>query len=187
MRLAAEDAPEGVARGVYAFIVQRWEVRGLRENVALHARVTRLEDGCEIDDLALCLSLLERAATTGGDWLSVASEISDVEVILQIEEVLQQIGHEAFASHEEQCRQENADRVRIQRHALDQHEHRRLSSLNETLARHQHAKRVNLVAATEGRIAHLRERCDLQRRQLEEKGQTVGSFAGVAFGVISVE
>ena len=91
-----------------------------------------------------------------------------------------------FHQFEERCKLENEDRRQIQLRGVDRFEERSLESLNTILLGHQTLGRDALVAATEGRIRSLQNKCTILRDKIRAKSNTRGDCATIAAGFIQI-
>jgi hypothetical protein len=93
----------------------------------------------------------------------------------------------AFVSFENRCIAENRDRARVQLTSLARFQERRTAGIMALIERHTASGNRAFKAAEEGKLAKLRERCELQRRIIDEKAQTKAEYTRLCFGLIRLE
>ncbi len=179
--------PTSVAPGLYAFVSQRWTVEGLRNHERIHHEVRSLTDGSVVDEPQVAASIVEVAAALGqsSEQLPMAGD----ELLDTLSTYVDHLEFEAdglFHQFEERCKMENADRRQIQLRGVDRFEERSLESLDRILHGHRLLKRDALVAATEGRIRKLRNKCGIMRDKIRAKSKTLGDSATIAAGFIHI-
>jgi superfamily II DNA or RNA helicase len=183
VRLAPSALPDGVSPGAYVFNVQRWQVSGLREIEKLHFLAAPLGSGEPLGDRVQAEQIVEQAIALGEDWRNPELDVNLAQAAEAVAR-LEDLASEEFLSFEQQCIDENEDRARIQLTSIDRFECRRLQSLNEVLRTHMNMGRSSLAEATRGQIEKLKERCDLQRREIKARSRTEAEFHQICFGLI---
>jgi superfamily II DNA or RNA helicase len=186
--IPAECRPSDVKPGLYAFVSQRWTVEGLRNYEKIHHEVRSLVDGKAVEEPQVATSIVEVAAALGrcGEQLPREGD----ELLSLLSNCVDELEFETdglFHGFEERCRLENEDRGRIQLRGVDRFEERSLESLNRTLLGHRALGRDALVAATEGRIRKLRNKCEILRDKIKAKSQTRGEGVTIAAGFIQID
>ena len=187
VEVPAKCRPSSVPPGLYAFVSQRWTVEGLRNHEKIHHEVRSLADGSSVEEQQLAATIVEVAAALGqsseqlpipGDDLldTLSSFVHDLE--------LEADGR--FQQFEQRCKMENEDRRQIQLRGVDRFEERSLEALDRILNGHRLLKRAALIAATEGRIRKLRNKCGVLRNKILAKSKTWGDCATVAAGFIQI-
>lgn len=185
VQLNSRNLPENLPAGTYAFNVQRWQVTGLRELEKLHFLAAPLAPGSAPIDQAQAERLLESAMTRGADWRDPGLDVDLAQVAALVAQ-LDDAASDEFIRFEQQCMDENADRARIQLTSIDRFEARRLHKLNEVLRTHMDRGRASLAEATHGQITKLKERCELQRRQIQDRARTEAEYHQICFGLIRI-
>jgi hypothetical protein len=181
----AHPTVESPAPGIYVFNVQRWQVTGLREIEKLHFLAAPLSSGEPLSDRGQVELLLEQAVAAGEDWRDPGLDV-DLTKVASVVTKLEDIASEEFLVYEQQCMDENEDRAKIQVTSIDRFESRRLQKLNEVLRTHMDKGRDSLAEATHGQIVKLKERCALQRREIQKRARTEAEFHQICFGLIAV-
>lgn len=185
IQLSVSPPPESILPGDYAFNIQRWQVTGLRELEKLHFLATPLSPGLPPLDQTQAERLLEMAVNAGQDWRDPHLDVD----LLQAAKLVSELDDSAsaeFLQFEQQCMDENEDRARIQMTSIDRFESRRLQKLNEVLRIHMNKDRASLAEATRGQIEKLKERCELQRRQIQDRARTEAEYNQICLGIIRV-
>lgn len=177
--------PSGVEPGLYAFVSQRWTVQGLRNYEKIHHQVVSLQDGVEVGDNAVAAAVVEIAAALGDACDNLPPAGDDMLVALggQVDD-LEFNADEQFHEFEARCKLENEERARIQMQGVDRFEERNLESLKRQLEVHRIRNRAPLVAATEGRIRKLHDKCELMRDKVGFKAETRGENVTIAAGLV---
>lgn len=187
VEVPSECRPTNVDPGLYAFVSQRWTVEGLRNYEKIHHEVRCLADGSVVEETQIASSLVEVAAALGQCSDQLPSEGDELLAILS--EYVDELEFEAdglFHQFEERCRLENEDRRRIQLRGVDRFEERGIESLDRTLLGHRTMGRDALVAATEGRMRALRNKCQILRDKISAKSDTRGEGVTIAAGFIQI-
>jgi len=187
VEIPAECRPADVKPGIYAFVSQRWTVEGLRNYERIQHEVRSLVDGKSIDESQVATSIVEVASALGRSSEQLPSEGDELLSVLS--NCVDELEFEAdglFHGFEERCKLENEDRGRIQLLGVNRFEERSMESLKRTLLGHRALGRVALVAATEGRIKKLRNKCDILRDKIRAKSQTRGEGVTIAAGFIQI-
>lgn len=185
VEVQTECRPSEVKPGLYAFVSQRWTVEGLRNYEKIHHEVRSLDDGGTVKEPQLAANIVEVAAAVGRS--SEKMPAPGDELLETLGAFVDELEFEAdgqFHEFEERCRLENDDRGQIQIRGVDRFEQRSLETLNRTLAQHEALGRDALVAATEGRIRKLQNKCEILRGKISAKSTTRGDCATVAAGFI---
>jgi len=185
VQLTSANLPDGIHPGVYAFNVQRWQVTGLRELEKLHFLAAPISSKLPVADQTQAERLLEQAMSRGEDWRDPGLDV-DISQVASLVAHLDDIASDEFIQFEQQCMDENADRARIQVTSIDRFECRRLQKLNEVLRTHMDKGRASLAEATRGQIEKLKERCELQRREIRDRARTEAEYHQICFGLIRV-
>lgn len=187
VEVPAEVRPKEAPPGLYAFVSQRWTVEGLRNYERIHHEVCSLTDGTTLEEQQVAASVVEVAAALGRE--SEQLPRPGDELLVTLCEIVGDLEFEAdslFHEFEERCKLENDDRRQIQLRGIDRFEERSLESLERTLHGHRVMGRDALVAATEGRIRKLRNKCELLRDKTRAKASTRGDCATIAAGFIQM-
>jgi superfamily II DNA or RNA helicase len=176
---------EGVGPAVYAFCVDRWEVRAVRDVEQLHFEARSLQSGERLSDRC-AEQLVVTASRVGTDWATAAQEVDLSALREAIEGCLTkaEIEHESFVRRMDD---ENLDRADVQLQSLDRHLEGQLSKLENIRGGHEMAGRRSLARATEGRMAALRGRVESRRQRIESGRRIVPLRSEIAVGVIRVE
>ena len=128
---------------------------------------------------------MEAAAKGGESWPGFAQEVNAEDHVAKLS-ALDDLASDAFIRFEQTCIDENADRARVQLTSIERYEHRHMLKLTEILQRMSDRGEGRLKAATQGRMAKLKERCELQRRTIKQKAETTAECQQLCFGVIRI-
>ncbi len=187
VEVPAKCRPSEVEPGLYVFVSQRWTVEGLRNYEKIHHEVRSLTDGSAVNESQVATSIVEVAAALGQSSEQLPIPGDDLlDVLSTFVEDLEFEADGLFHQFEERCKLENVDRRQIQLRGVDRFEERSLESLNRTLYGHQTMGRDGLVAATQGRIRKLQNKCEILRDKIRTRSNTRGDCATVAAGFIQI-
>lgn len=187
VEVPAECRPTSVPPGLYAFVSQRWTVEGLRNHEKIHHEVCSLTDGHAIEEPQVAAVIVELAAAMGQSSEPLPAPGDDLlDILSNYVDDLEAQADGLFQQFEERCKMENEDRRQIQLRGVDRFEERSFESLDRTLRGHRSFGRDALVAATEGRIRKLRNKCQILRDKIRAKSKTRGDCATVAAGFIHI-
>lgn len=187
VRLLARDSLRNVVPGRYAFSVQRWSVRGLRDMERLYyaaASFSLSPDEMEPEDAE---RLIVTAAEYGRAWLGAQSAVDPEHVARTVEDSCIAPSEAAFWTYVDDRRAENEDRARIQQRMLDDQYHTQREKLEAVLQRHQRLGRDRLVAATRGRLRALEARTERRQKAIDERAKLQFSNEVVCVGIIDVD
>lgn len=187
VEVPAECRPISVPPGLYAFVSQRWTVEGLRNHEKIHHEVRSLVDGRAVEEPQVASSIVEVAAALGQSSEQLPMPGDDLlDTLSNYVDDLEFAADGLFHQFEERCKMENEDRRQIQLRGVDRFEERSFESLDRILRGHWSLGRDALVAATEGRIRKLRNKCQILRDKIRAKSKTRGDCATIAAGFIHI-
>ncbi|RFC50803.1 MAG: Superfamily II DNA or RNA helicase, SNF2 family [Verrucomicrobia bacterium] len=185
--IARELAPAGIPSGLYAFVSQRWSVEGMRSYDRLHHEVINLETMRPFEEDAHAAALVEIAAALG--YPAAAAPMPGEEllsILTQVVQDLEDAATSAFNRFYTRCEDENEDRQQIQLRGVDGFMARREELLRAVQLKHINAGRRNLVAATEGKLEALRQKCAQQRHKIMQNRTRSDGPSTIAAGFILV-
>lgn len=183
VRMSTELVPSAFP-GVYVFAMSRWSFEGLRTDEELQSRAIRLGSN-ELMPSDESWDLVNFARLNGEDWLEAGNALDLLQVAEAIEECEIRLEEDYKAAVRDRDN-ENRDRVNFQVQSAENHQARKLKSLQEVLQKHRVNDRQPLVRATEGRIRKLNERFDIQIDRLRSKEELQHHRFDVAIGAIQV-
>jgi hypothetical protein len=185
--IPAQCRPVKAVPGLYAFVSQRWTIEGLRDYEKLHHEVVSLQDQQPIEDAVVAGSIIEAAAAVGQESEDVPQPGDQLLALLAAKaDELEFAADVAFNRFLTQIERENEDRKQIQLRGLERFEQRRATAIVEVRDRHRVAGRESLVAAMEGQLKSLRNKCSDQRQKIESKRTTSDGPKTIAAGFILV-
>ncbi len=186
VRLPAQGSLAEFVPGRYAFSVQRWSVRGLRDMERLYYAAAPLLPSPDEMESEHAERLIVGAAKYGEAWLGAQSAVDLEHLARSVEECCIAPSEVAFNTYVHDLQAENDDRARIQRQMLvNQHETQR-RKLQEVLQKHQRLGRHRLVAATKGRLLALNVRIERRDKEIAERKELKFSNEVVCVGIIQV-
>lgn len=161
-----DDLQEGSASVRYAFAVQRWSVRGLRDMERLHYAATAIGTYSAPIESSLAERLVAAAVERGTPWhaaggtLNLDGSLSGIESCIECADC-------AFDEYRDDLERENDDRADVQENLLDEHHLAQRTSLKKVLHDYRKRGQHRLVPATEGRLRALEARTDRRRRDIQ--------------------
>ena len=186
VRLRSHGLPASLGPGQYAFSVQRWSVRGLRDMERLQYAAAALSGNSEGVQLEDAEALIVTAAEYGEGWLGAHRSVDVGHVVGTVAESCIAPSDRAFSQYVDDRRAENEDRARVQTNMLDDHYRTQRDRLDAVLDRHRSLGRDRLVAATEGRLRALNARVSRRRKEIAERARLRFSNDTVCVGIIEV-
>jgi hypothetical protein len=182
IELRGEFRPSEVQPGLYAFVSQRWTVEGLRNHEKIHHEVRSLADGSTVDAPQVASTIVEVAAALGRSSEQLPRPGDELlDILSTFVDDLEFEADRLFHQFEDRCKMENEDRSRIQLRGVDRFEERGFESLERTLLGHKAMGRDALVAATEGRIRKLKNKCEMLRGKIIAKSNRMPQGSSEAF------
>lgn len=175
-----------VVSGRYAFSVQRWSVRGLRDMERLHYAAAPLSPGMNEMEPECAERLIVTAAEAGEAWLGASHAVDLEHVTRTVAESCIAPSDLAFQAYVNDRRAENDDRATIQQRMLDDQHHTQRENLEDVLQRHKSLGRDRLVAATKGRLRALNQRTEKRQKEIKQRAKLKYSHNVVCVGIIEV-
>ena len=163
-----DDLQEGSAAVRYAFAVQRWSVRGLRDMERLHYAATALGPHSAPIESSLAERLVAAAVERGTPWHAAGGTLDLDGALSSIESCIERADC-AFDEYRDDLKRENDDRADVQQNLLDEHHLAQRTSLEKVLHDYRERGQHRLVPATEGRLRALEARTERRRRDIEDR------------------
>ena len=185
IRLPLDKLDFDLAPGRYAFSVQRWSVRGLRDMERLHYAAAPLDDGGDMLEPADAERLVVVAAGEGRQWPGGRDAVDDA-VVDAVEEGCIVSSEEAFGQYAGDLERENHDRADVQERMLDDHYRNQKTRIESVLEKYRTEGRLRLVPATEGRLDALKRRTDRRRQEIRERRDLTYRNELVCVGIVEV-
>jgi hypothetical protein len=172
--LNSDQIPE-VSKGIYAFLVEHWSVKGIRDIERLFAAATELGQNGQLLREEKAEKLITIAARHGRDWMRPDQSVDLQKAVLEIERCQDhaEIAYEFFVKRIEA---ENNDRADVQERALKQHLGRQIEKIdaiiekvgeNERVARMWRGRRDATISRVEQKIVEINENRRLKHRKRE--------------------
>ena len=171
----------------YAFSVQRWSLRGLRDMERLYYAAVPLSPRTDGLPPELAEQLIVTAAQEGEAWLGAHRAVDLKHVAETVEECCIVPSELEFRSYVHDRRAENDDRARIQKSMLEDQYRKQRGRLEAVLQRHRSLGRDRLVAATSGRLRALDTRVARHRKEIAEHAKLQFSNKVICVGIIEVD
>ena len=162
------DLQEGSASTRYAFAVQRWSVRGLRDMERLHYAATALGPHSAPIESSLAERLVAAAVERGAPWHAAGGTL-DLDGALSSIESCIECSDCAFDEYRDDLERENDDRADVQQTLLDEHYLAQRTSLERVLHDYRERGQHRLVPATEGRLRALEARTERRKQDIEDR------------------
>ena len=175
----------GIAPGMYAFFVNRWEFSGIKVEEDLSVRAVKIESNTMLTQDESWL-LLNMARVEGTDWLEVCSVLEVESFRGALDKCIEALDAD-YEAEKVQRKNENADRVTLQIESAQRHLDRQLSSREEVLKKYRFTGNTRMIPATEGQIRKIKERFDAQKEKLKQKSELRTFQFEVCAGAILVE
>jgi len=183
-RIPAKMLTRPVSPGVYLMLVQSWQLRGAIEEdklahgvIAIEASVSLSDDDAE----AFCHDV----ALNGTPWPEVGGTQWPVRAQEMADRMMTQM-RERFERYTDGRRLTQKDRADMQLRALEMHEQTQTKMLHEQREAHRARGRATLVAATEGRLTKLSQRCAERRARIRNQSRMAFAFNDVAVALVEV-
>ena len=187
IRVSAQHAADVCPPDVYAFSVQRWSVRGLRDMERLDYAAAPLGDGLGPLDPSAAERLIAAAVNHGIAWPGARGAMDLAEVAEFVDEVCLAQSESRFEQYVKDLDAENADRANVQERVLDEQYRTQRSKLEELLGRYRREGRARLLPPTEGRLRALETRTERRRRDIADRRELQYSTPEpVCVGIIEV-
>lgn len=180
--LEHEQIPE-FKLGVYAFVVERWSVLGIRATEKLHVSVNMLGKPNEFLPEDIGEKLITVASRRGKDWLKPATKIQIADVVKHVE-LCQENAENGYDLFIQQIEAENNDRADVQEKALRRHLERQLEKLNTILQKQIGNEKV--ARLTRGRIDALKSRVHAKLKKIEEHRELKHNKKEICIGIVQI-
>lgn len=181
---AAKVSAEGIELGQYVLLTRLANFSGVKEEE--HLLVSALRLNCEepIDD-KLAESILDCVRKSGGDWVTVASDVvanDGVSAVDRCEDILK----ERYKAIKEEKRRENLDRSDVLSQLLDDHISKKREGFEKRIRNHEYfaiqfdgtslaKKRKGLANAERKKMDNFMARMETRKAGLERKSQAFKS------------
>lgn len=175
----------GIAPGMYAFFVNRWEFSGIKVEEDLSVRAVKIESNTMLTQDESWL-LLNMARVEGTDWLEVCNVLEVESFRDALDKCIEALDAD-YEAEKVQRKNENADRVTLQIESAQRHLDRQLSSREEVLKKYRFTGNTRMIPATEGQIRKIKERFDAQKEKLKQKSELRTFQFEVCAGAILVQ
>ena len=183
VEVVRSEIPE-IQPGVYAFTVEQWSVKGVRDIEKLNAAVREYSSGELLTDTS-SEKIVTVAARVGTDWVAPRSEV-DLSTAVELVQQCFEHSEKEYEAYVRQLDHENNDRADIQEKALRQHHEKQLGRLEGLLSRYIAEGRERIIPATKGRIDALNARVNQKLREIEEGRTLRHAKREVCIGLINV-
>jgi len=187
VRLRSDAKPAGanLPAGQYAFAIQKWGFRGLRDEDDMRVHVEYMENALEPLADEDSWALLNAVRLHGSDWPEARTEASSL---------LRDRTHACYATLDEEFNValrhkclENKDRVNMQIRSVEKHRDRLLETQERVLANYRSRNQTQMIPATEGRISKINSRAEVQIAELRLKADVKPSREQVCCGVLLLQ
>ena len=172
VRLTAAELPDdlqhGSAAARYAFAVQRWSVRGLRDMERLHYAAASLGPHSPPIESSVAERLVTAAVDRGTAWHAAVGTLDLSGAATIIESCIDRADC-AFDEYRDDLKGENDDRADVQQNLLHEHYLAQRTSLEKVLRDYREQGQHRLVPATEGRLRALETRTERRRREIDDR------------------
>ncbi|MBC2710640.1 MAG: DEAD/DEAH box helicase [Desulfosarcina sp.] len=180
--LEHEQMPE-LPRGVYAFVVERWSVLGIRAIEKLHVSVNTLGNSQEFLPEDIGEKLITVSARSGRDWLQPTTKVQTADLHEHVEQC-QENAENSYDRFIRRIEAENNDRADVQEKALKRHLERQLEKLNAILQRQIGNEKI--ARMTKGRITAMKSRVDQKLREIQERRILKHHKKEICIGIVQI-
>lgn len=178
------DIKIDISDGQYAFAMDKWEFRGLRDEYDVRVRAVHIDTGHWLD-AEDSWTLLNSARLNGMDWPEVTTLISPS----LKDNILDCYGKldEEFNVILKEKENKNTDSINFQIQSSKQNLHRALETLNNTLENFKERGETKMVPATEGRIEKRKTEFQVQIEKLKHRSNIKSDKNRFCCGVLFLE
>ena len=169
VRLPVEDPNFDPAPGQYAFSVQRWSVKGLRDMERLYYAAAPLGATSSPLEPHAAERLIVDAASHGISWFGFHNDVDLSEIESVVTNRCIEPSERAFREYVDEIEKENADRADVQERMLDDRYQAQRTSLEELLRKYQEHDQLRLVPPTKGRLKALENRTARRKKEIDAR------------------
>jgi len=182
LRRDANHAGADLPAGQYAFAIQKWGFRGLRDEEDMRVQVEHVDDVIRPLAAEDAWELLNSVRIHGSDWPEARSEASSL-LLDKTRACHAALDHEFHVVRQHKDF-ENKDRVNLQIRSVEKHRDRLLETQKRVLENYRHRNQTQMIPATEGRINKITIRSEVQIAELERNIDIQPSKKQVCCGVL---
>lgn len=175
-----------VPAGDYAFAVETWRFEGARREESVRSAFVPLGEGSPIGG-ELAFDLLNALRSSVCDWIEAARNLPSPEVAIELLDRAKGVLAQQFRRTKNAYMAENADRVRIQRDNLKHNLQRRITKMEESIARVEESRRAQYQRMVEGRMREQREKHDVALALLSNREHPSLSRSELTAGFIRIK
>jgi SNF2 family DNA or RNA helicase len=184
-RITSQNLEVETGIGIYVYVIHRWQLSGLRKDNRLAYKVIKLGDDSPLPDEE-AEELVNKIALEGQQRPN-ASNLVDLEQVLNVYDRCEELLREAFANAEEEFDAENADRCNVQENSAKAYADRKIRELKERIDRFKAEGKLTIIPADEGKIKKAEQDLNLSLKKIEHKRQIKTSNLALAAGLIFIE
>ena len=153
--------------GVYMFVMQKWELHGLRSDVRLVCRAININDHKFIyeEDME---TILDRVIFHGSTKENVINLVDQQKIIDAYQKCDQDLDIE-FAQISEEFEMENNERCDVQLQNIEAYQQRKTESLSQIIEKFKIEGKQKMIPAFEGQLRKLEQDCRVTKKRLDKK------------------
>ena len=171
--------------GVYMFVMQKWELHGLRSDVRLVCRAININDHKFLyeEDME---AILDRVIFHGKTKENVINLVDQQKIIDAYQKCDQDLDIE-FERISEEFEMENNDRCDVQLQNIEAYQQRKTESLSQRIEKFKIEGKLRMIPAFEGQLRKLEQDCQVNKKRLDKKRNVEFSNPKLAAGLIFVK
>ena len=179
-----------IKKGLYFFMIHRWEFTGIREREELKYCLINAESkeviGTEEAERVTNRALIEGEDLMSANLVPIETSISEV-CFAEADKYLES----EFTDYKDSLERENEDRADVQERSLRDNMEKQISSRKQAIETRKETARLKgttaNIAIEEGRIRSIQQRFEERLEKIEVQKDMVGDFEQLAFGWIYCE
>ncbi len=186
VKLSSSKLANRLTTGNYAFSVQKWTVKGLRDIEKLYYCVLPECDQSNFlknEDAELLVTL---AASQGTDWLEAKNEINLSIFGELINQRCLALSDDKYQEFIDDLEKTNSYRADIQLKSIENHLDRQVTKLTETIKNLRQAGKESIAIMNQGKIDKLQNKMERKKMEVENGKKIVTNKEEICLGVIQL-
>jgi len=170
--------------GIYVFVLQKWELQGLRSDIRLVSRAINIDDNSVIYENAMEI-ILDKVVFHGKNKHNAVNLVDRQKIISTYRKCEQDLEIE-FSQISEDFDMENADHCDVQLQNIEAYHQRKGLSISQRIEKFQCEGKLRMIPAFEGQLKKLAQDCQVSMKKLEKKRIVEYSNPKLAAGILFV-
>ena len=171
--------------GVYVFVIQKWELQGLRSDVKLSCRAVNIEDSSVIHEKEM-ETILDKAVFHGKTKSNAINLVDQLKVISAYQKCEQDLEIN-FSQVNDDFETDNSDTCDVQLQNIKAYHQRKESSISQRIDKFRYEGKTRMIPAFEGQLKKLEQDCQVSIKKLETKRRVNASNPKLAVGLLFVK